>query len=107
MRIEDLRHGIVLARLQFMPSNPDNSLPNDFVFEYAINDGEVVSVKASELASFGKEVVKFLKVYPLLLDQNYAAFDIYPDGKHCDVAIRILSKSDPDCEVRLSHLYYA
>lgn len=105
MQVPWVRHGIILARMTFANGSGSPSLSSDFVLDYAVN-GVVTSIPGSELQAFGKEIVRGLTVYPFVNDRD-AVVDGDSLGISYDIAIRVRSESDPDCVLRLSHIYFA
>ncbi|CAB9523228.1 expressed unknown protein [Seminavis robusta] len=100
MRVSDVKHGIILARLEF-----GADLPSDFMFDFAIGD-QLTSVPLADLNSFSREIVSDLRIYPLLLDKD-RTMDGSVDGVDYEVAIRIRSAINPNCTVGVSHIYFA
>jgi len=100
MRVPGVRHGIILARIEF-----DENLPDDFIFDFAV-DGIATTMRKANLDKFEKKLLKDLTVYPLLVDAG-ASVAADSRGRDYDVAIRIRSNVKPDCQMRLSHIYYA
>lgn len=105
MRVPSVRHGIILARLTFVNGQGQDMLPSDFVLDYAVND-VVKSIPGSQLNSFSKEIVSGLRVFPFVNTRD-AVIDGDDMGDNYDIAMRIRSEQDPDCRVRLSHIYFA
>lgn len=103
MDIRHAPHRIILARIEISP--PWRNVPQDFMFDYAVNNA-VVSLTLREFRSFGQTLVSGLTVYPLLLDEN-ADPDPDADETPFTIAMRIRSASTPEVTLRLSHIYYA
>lgn len=105
MRVPEVKHGIVLARMTLESSDGSTRLPSDLLFDYAVN-GIVNTVKGSDLKNFGKEIVRGLTVFPLVNGRD-AVVDGEDFGTNFDIAIRLRSFVDPNCSVKLSHIYFA
>ena len=80
-------------------------MPDDMKFEVAI-DGKIVKTwDHDEFMSYGKEVVKNFALWPLLDEVEWAKGN--GGGKDVEVAIRLRSEAGRECQLGVSHVYYA
>ena len=106
MTLQNYKEGVILVRFDWDYSRPITRLPNDFVFEYAI-DGALYTMKKGEFMKAGVMIVDDLVLHPLSMDKEMSQNpNEYEDVVRVDLRI---SSSRPanETEVLLTHVYYA
>ena len=84
-----------------MRSYETPELPDDFVFEYAI-DGKITSLSKTEFLEKKKQVQRVVETLTLLDDENFTS-----EKKDVEVAVRMARGCDRKCTFGVSHIYWA
>ena len=84
-----------------MRSYDTPELPDDFVFEYAI-DGQVTSLSKTAFLEKKQQIQRVVETLTLLDDENFTS-----EKKDVEVAIRMARGCNRACTFGVSHIYWA
>ena len=98
---DDVLNGDEDSERVLMRSYDTPELPDDFVFEYAI-DGQITSLSKSDFLEKKQQIQRVVETLTLLDDENFTS-----EKKDVEVAIRMARGCNRACTFGVSHIYWA